>query len=308
MADPAWERGDLLGHDFPVHLEALRAAGPTFLTSAFRSTGSLGADNRVTAITQLEPFRGGSTGRKAVLSVTYEHPDPSLPEHLFVKFSRDLDDERRDRGKRQMESEVRFGLLSQIPDFPVAVPRCLFGEYHLESGSGLLISERIAFGADGIEPHHPKARDHEIDDPRGHYDALISALARLAGSHRAGRFPEEVMAPFEPRPTRRRLIVGRPPRRRTRPATGSPATPSSRPGSRSSCRHRSGPTRSSRSCCGRSRARSSTPTRSAPLRRTVPRDWSPSATGTPTSTTPGSGGTRTVTSPAVSWTGATSAR
>jgi hypothetical protein len=201
VADLAWERGDLLGHGFPVHLEALRAAGPTFLTSAFRSTGSLGADNRVTAITQLEPFRGGSTGRKAVLSVVYEQPDPSLPERLFVKFSRDLDDERRDRGKRQMESEVRFGLLSRIPDFPVAVPRCLFGEYHLESGSGLLISERIAFGADGIEPHHAKARDHEIDDPRGHYDALISALARLAGSHRAGHFPEEVMAPFEPRPT-----------------------------------------------------------------------------------------------------------
>ena len=92
-----------------------------------------------------------------MLSVTYEHPDPHLPEDLFVKFSRDLDDELRDRGKRQMESEVRFGLLSQIPDFPVAVPRCLFGEYHLESGSGVLISERIAFGADGIEPHHRRA-------------------------------------------------------------------------------------------------------------------------------------------------------
>ena len=87
MTDAGWERGDLLGHDFPVHLEALRAAGPTFLTRAFRSTGSMGADNRVTAITQLEPFSGGSTGRKAVLSVTYEHPDPDLPEHLFVKFS-----------------------------------------------------------------------------------------------------------------------------------------------------------------------------------------------------------------------------
>jgi hypothetical protein len=195
-----WERGDLLGHDFPVHLEALRAAGPAYLTGAFRATGALGPDNHVSAITQLEPFRGGSTGRKALLSVRYERPDPDLPEHLFVKFSRDLDHEIRDRGKRQMESEVRFGLLSRIPDFPVAVPRCLFGEYHLESGSGVLISERIAFGANGIEPHHPKARDYEIDDLRAHYDALVSALARLAGAHRAGRFPEEVMAHFEPRP------------------------------------------------------------------------------------------------------------
>jgi hypothetical protein len=198
MSETDWERGELLGHDFPVHIEALRAAGPSFLTRAFRAAGSMGDDNRVTAITQLEPFRGGSTGRKAVLSVNYEHPEPSLPEHLFVKFSRDLDNEIRDRGKRQMASEVRFGLLSQIPDFPVAVPRCLFGDYDFESGSGLLISERISFGTNGIEPHHPKARDYEIEDLRAHYDALVSALARLAGSDRAGRFPEEVMAHFEP--------------------------------------------------------------------------------------------------------------
>ena len=206
-----WERGDLLGHDFPVHVDALRVAGPTFLTRAFRATGSMGANNSVTAIAQLEPSRGGSTGRKAVLSVTYEHPDPELPEQLFVKFSRDPDDEIRDRGKRQMESEVRFGLLSQIPDFPVTVPRCLFGEYHLESGSGLLISERIALGTNGIEPHYPKARDYEIDDLRAHYDALVSALARLAGSHRAGRFPEEIMAHFEPGPAKvRARHQGRP--------------------------------------------------------------------------------------------------
>jgi hypothetical protein len=200
--DAEWEHGDLLGHDFPVHLEALRAAGPEFLTGAFRATGAMGRDNRVIAITRLEPFSGGSTGRKAILSVAYEHPDPNLPEELFVKFSRDLDNELRDRGRRQMESEVRFGLLSQIPDFPVAVPRCLFGDFHLESGSGVLISERIEFGANGVEPHHPKARDYEIEHLRAHYDALVSAVARLAGSHRAGRFPEEVMAHFEPAPTK----------------------------------------------------------------------------------------------------------
>jgi hypothetical protein len=194
-----WERGELLGLDFPVHIDALRAAGPAFLTRAFRATGVVGADNSVAAITRLEPFTGGSTGRKAVLSITYAQPDAELPKDLFVKFSRDLDDEMRDRGKRQMESEVRFGLLSQIPDFPVAVPRCQFGEYRRESGSGILISERIAFGANGIEPHHAKGRDYEIEDPRAHYDALLTALARLAGTHRAGRFPADVLAHFEPR-------------------------------------------------------------------------------------------------------------
>jgi hypothetical protein len=202
MTDAGWEHGDVLGLDFPVHLDALRVAGPNFLTNAFRATGSMGHNNRVASISQLEPFNGGSTGRKAVLTVTYEHPDPELPERLFVKFSRDLDDEIRDRGKRQMESEVRFGLLSHFPNFPVTVPRCLFGEYRAESGSGLLISERIAFGTDGIEPHYAKARDYEIEDLRPHYDALVSALAGLAGSHRAGRFPEEIMTRFVPRPAK----------------------------------------------------------------------------------------------------------
>jgi hypothetical protein len=199
MADAGWERGDLLGLEFPIHLDALRAAGPAFLTEAFRATGALSADNSITAIIRLEPFEGGSTGRKATLSVEYEHPDGQLPAELIVKFSRDLDDDVRDRGRRQMDAEVRFGLLSQLPDFPVAVPRCLFGEYHRESGSGLLISERIEFGVNGIEPHHAKGRDWELDDPLGHYDALVSALARLAGAHRAGRFPADVMADFAPK-------------------------------------------------------------------------------------------------------------
>lgn len=196
MIDDGWERGDLLGHDFPVHLDALRTGGPEFLTRALRAAGSIESANRVEAITHLEPWSGGSTGRKAVLSVTYAHPRPGLPEHLFVKFSRDLDDPRRDRGRWQMASETRFGLLSSIPDFPVAVPRCLFGEFHHESGSGVLVTERIAFGTDGIEPCHAKARDHELDDVRGHYEALVTAIGRLAGWHRAGRLPEETMAHF----------------------------------------------------------------------------------------------------------------
>jgi hypothetical protein len=202
VTEVGWERGELLGHDFPVHLEALRTGGPAFLTGAFRVGGLLGTNNAVADITLLEAFDGGSTGRKAVLAVTYEHPDPAIPERLFVKFSRDLDNELRDRGKGQMASEVRFGLLSHIPDFPITVPRCLFGEYNFESGSGLLITERIAFGTNGIEPHYPKARDYELQDPRAHYDVLVSALGRLAGSHHAGRFPSETMAVFEPGPAK----------------------------------------------------------------------------------------------------------
>jgi hypothetical protein len=199
MVDGDWERGDLLGHDFPVHIDALRNGGPEFLTAAFRASGALESDNRVAAITQLEHWSGGSTGRKALLRVEYERPGTDLPETLFVKFSRDPGNKMRDRGRWQMESEVRFGLVSSIPDFPVAVPRCLFGEYSTSSGSGVLVTERIAYGEGGIEPHHAKARDYEIDDVQGHYDALVSAIARLAGNHRAGRLPGELMEHFPAR-------------------------------------------------------------------------------------------------------------
>ena len=93
------------------------------------------------AVTEVREFRGGSTGRKALLTV--DHDGADLPTDLFVKFSRDLDDPARDRGRTQMEFEVRFALLSRTPDFPVAVPRCMFADYHSASGTGLLITDRI---------------------------------------------------------------------------------------------------------------------------------------------------------------------
>lgn len=202
MAEHGWERGDLLGHDVPVDIDALRSGGAGFLTDAFHAAGTLAPTNAVAAITELAPASGGSTGRKAVLTVAYADPAPDLPGRLFVKFSRDLDHEGRDRGRWQMESEVRFGLLSSIPDFPVAVPHCMFGEYALDSGTGVLITERIPFGEGGIEPLHEKAKDHEIADVLTHYEALVTAIGRLAGSHRAGRFPEDVMVHFDRKASR----------------------------------------------------------------------------------------------------------
>jgi hypothetical protein len=197
-AEIDWVCGDILGHDLPAHAAALREGGPAYLTRAFRAAGALSADNHVTDITRCDLWAGGSTGAKLALSVRYDRAEPGLPEELFVKFSRDFDDPIRDRGKVQMESEVRFALLSRIPDFPVAVPRCLFADYHLETGTGILIAERIAFGADGNEPHYPKCRDYEVPDLLGHYEALVSALARLAARHRAGAFPADVMDHFAP--------------------------------------------------------------------------------------------------------------
>src|ERR1700741_1299659 len=154
-----WVLGDMLGLQVPAHAEALREGGPDCLTAAFRAAGALGADNSVVAITQFEDCPGGSTGRKLLLAVEYATPSPDLPTNLFVKFSRAFDDPIRDRGKDQMEAEVRLGLLSRVPGFPIDVPACLFADYQHSSGTGVLITERIAFGTGTIERAWDKCLD-----------------------------------------------------------------------------------------------------------------------------------------------------
>ncbi|WP_428313179.1 hypothetical protein [Hydrocarboniphaga sp.] len=191
-----WVAGDALALRIPVHAGALRDGGADFLTAAFQASGALAADQRVAGITRFEDCPGGSTGRKLLLSVAYEPDIPGLPTELFVKFSRDFDDAIRDRAKNQLEPEVRLARLSRRPGFPIAVPACLFADYHRKSGSGLLITQRIAFGSGGIEPLHDKCRDYDLPEPLAHYRALIKALARLAGTHQAGRLSADVASEF----------------------------------------------------------------------------------------------------------------
>lgn len=190
-----WVAGDRYGLAIPADPAALRSGGTRFLTEAFRVSGVM-RDNRVTSITEFHEVSGGSTGRKVALSVEYERPASDLHTDLFVKFSRDLDDPVRDRGKTQMEPEVRFASLSRAPEFPIAVPAALFGDYQRESGTGMLITERIRFGDNRIERQYHKCLDYEMPEPLAHYRALLTALARLAGTHRSGRLPAEKTAHF----------------------------------------------------------------------------------------------------------------
>jgi hypothetical protein len=190
----------MLGLQIPADSAALRAGGESFLTDAFRAAGALGSNNRITRITRFEECPGGSTGRKLILSVAYEKSQPNLHTDLFVKFSRDFEDPLRDRARIQMESEVRFALLSRTPGFPIAVPACLFGDYHSESGTGILITQRIAYETGDVERHYDKCLDYDMPEPLEHYKALVKAIARLAGTHKAGRLAEGVAQqfPFDP--------------------------------------------------------------------------------------------------------------
>jgi hypothetical protein len=203
MTTPEFDfvRGDATGMSIPAHGAALRSAGEAFLTSAFRTFGSLSPTNRVTWITRCDKCSGGSTGEKLFLSVEYAFQEPGLHTELFVKFSRDFNDPIRDnRGKHEMESEVRFAALSRLPGFPINVPVAYFADYHHESRTGLLITEQIPFGVGAVEPHHVKCLDHDLADPLAHYQTIVKALARIAAAHKSGRLaPDlETRFPYDP--------------------------------------------------------------------------------------------------------------
>ena len=135
-----------------------------------------------------------------MLSVAYAQAAPGLHTELFVKFSRCLDDPFRDRRRHELEAEVRLAALSRHSAFPVAVAKPYFADFDQASGNGVLITERIVYGADGIEPAVPKNMDHQLDDPADYYRATVTALARLAGAHQSGLLSPEadVLFPFDP--------------------------------------------------------------------------------------------------------------
>lgn len=186
MNYPDQVSGDHLGIDFPTSVDALRVQGADFLTAAFQAAGAIGRDNSVSEITGCTEFFGGGMGRKLCLSVAYENPSPDLHTELFVKFPREFGDPLRSIFSPVMEPEVQFALLSRRPDFPVAVPKCYFADYHKETLSGLLITEKIAFGEGAIHPFYDKCLDYQLPEPLAHYQALIRSVAKLAGAHKAG--------------------------------------------------------------------------------------------------------------------------
>jgi hypothetical protein len=194
--------GEHYGLTIPAHESALREDGAAFLTRTFHAFGSLPQDNAVTRMVSLERCPGGSTGAKFFLRLEYARPDPALHTALFVKFSRDFEDRRRDHpGRYEMAAEVPFMALARGPGFPIRTAAPYFADYDMATGTGLVITERVAFGEGAIEPHRGKCLDFAtMADPLPYYRATITALARLCGAHKAGRLGcrVEAMFPFDP--------------------------------------------------------------------------------------------------------------
>lgn len=203
LADPVlvdFATGDATGLTFPAHPQALRGAGPAFLTAAFRAYGALADDNEVIAITHAEPCLAGNSGEKLFLSVEYARPEPGLHTDLFVKFSRYFPDAFRDRRKFELEPEVRLAALSRLPAFPVAVAKPYFADFDHASGTGVLITQQVRFGEDGIQPVVHKCMDHELPNALKHYQTTLPALARLAAAGKSGALLPEIdqLFPYEP--------------------------------------------------------------------------------------------------------------
>lgn len=189
--------GDDTGLSIPAHVDAFRARGADFLTTAFRAFGAIAADNSVTRIVGLESCAGGSTGHKYYLTVDYARDEPGLHRDLFLKFSRDFTDARRDWQRTEMESEARFVALSRAAGFPIRVPVGYFADFEAATGTGVVITERIPFGESPIEPHRRKCLDHEtMADPLAYYRATVTALARLAAAHKTGALARDLDARF----------------------------------------------------------------------------------------------------------------
>ncbi len=190
-ADRRWVAGEIFGLAIPADPETLLSGGADFLTEAFRASGALAANNKVRRVAKAQEFAGGGTGRKLLLTLAYEFPGPALPERLFIKFSRNFANELWDRARFMMISEANFAVLSRSPDFPVSVPACLFADIDSESGTGLIITECIGYGRNGVEALYPKCLDYTVPEPVEHYKAILRGLAKLSGAHRCGRLSPE---------------------------------------------------------------------------------------------------------------------
>ena len=144
----------------------------------------------------------GSVGHKLFLTLDYARAS-GLPAELFVKFSRHFVDGFHDRRRFEVASEVDLLQLAQITDFPIAVPRTLFADCEPETGTGVLITERIRFGEGAIEPLHLKCMDHLLDNSIDHYSAIV-VRAGAAGRRAARRTAVAGSRSVIPFPIRRR--------------------------------------------------------------------------------------------------------
>lgn len=180
------------GIPFPATVDEFLRQGAGFLTQAFQTAGTLDLDNAVIELNDFEIITTGGASQIASFAVVYASPSDSLHQDLVVKWPLDFSDQLRQLSDHLMEGEVSFALLSIRNDLPVRVPKCYFCDYHPESKTGILITEKIKFGKDGLEPLYLKGQDEFLPKPVEHYCAMITAMTKLAGEQKVGTIGDEI--------------------------------------------------------------------------------------------------------------------
>ncbi len=87
----------------------------------------------------------------------------------------------------------------------------LFADVDPESCTGLIITERISYGRNGIEALYPKCMDYTVPEPVEHYKAILKGLAKLSGAHRGGQLSPEFDKKFAYNRERAAAIFAIPP-------------------------------------------------------------------------------------------------
>ena len=189
--------GDYYGLDFPFSIAMFDAFGAPFLTDAFRAAGTITPDNAVTQIVELKSLGKFGASENAFLEVRYARSEPGLSEKLFVKFPPPAEREEYKFGlSRMAHGEIAMHKFSREQALPVPVAGYYFGEYSSHTTNYILITDRIPFGIDPIEPAHLKGWDHLIPALEDHYAVLARSLAALAADHRTGALGYGVEALF----------------------------------------------------------------------------------------------------------------
>jgi hypothetical protein len=194
--------GDTYGLEFPITLETLRDAGPDFLTEAFRAAGTISTRNRVTEIVSLDSLGLIGASSNAFLEVAYAEPEPGLATRLFVKLPPEEPNYK--FGLSAMfHGEVALARRSREGLLPVPVAKYYFGDYCSSTTNSILITERIPYGEEPIEPAYRKGRDDEVPEIEEHYRVLAEAQARLVAAHKKGDLGHDLEEDF-PFPRARR--------------------------------------------------------------------------------------------------------
>lgn len=187
--------GDTYGLEFPLSLAMLERFGPEFLTRAFHASGVMGADNRVTAILSMKPIEVMGASENALLTVAYARDDPAMATDLFVKMP-PADTARKFGLAGMSHGEVQIAQLSQKGIVPVETAKTYFADYCTHTANYILITGKIAFGVDPIEPAYRKGFDFMVPDVDEHYRVLTQSLARLVAAHKAGAMGHDIEAHF----------------------------------------------------------------------------------------------------------------